>query len=239
MGQTMTTWIGDVSDIIRDATHATVTSTTVQNRGVIPALRQYAVDRPRLLTVEQAGSGTAYQALPSSGAGWVTGFSRVSTVEYPARLNPPSIVTPGDWTVGRDPADVTIERLLLNDPAAADQYVRITFSSLWPIPTTDATVDQVDAVAYHAVTNLAASLVLRHLATGAARTRQGLLATTAREGDASAERIREAADDLRSVYAAFLGIQPAGGATPDVTGPAYAVVDYNPQRGSVFHGGRR
>jgi len=239
MGQTMTTWISDVSEILRDAANQTVTQDVVERR-VVAALTQYSVDRPRTITTEQPGSGTVYQPLPATADGWVAGFSRIAAVEHPARQNPPVILNPGDWTIGRDPATVATERLVLPDTAATTQFVRITFTTTWPTPDTDPATDLVDPVGYHALGHLAASLVLTQRMAGAAGTRQGLMATTAREGDSATDRLMNAAENLRAVYAAYLGVatrplasvQPAGG-------PAYASIDYNPSFGSLFHGGRR
>lgn len=241
MGQTLTTWTADVSEVLRDAANATVTADVVERRGVLAALMQYAVDRPRLVVVEQAGSGTAYQPLPHTADGWLSGYSRITSVEYPARRNPPEVLDAGDWTIGRDPTAVLTERLILAGAVAAtSEYLRITFTATWPTPNDDPATDFVDPVAYHALVHLAASLVLTQRMAGAAGTRQGLMATTAREGDSATDRLATAADTLRAVYAAYLGLQTTGSSTIATTsGPAYGSIDWNPASGSLFHGGRR
>lgn len=236
MGHTLEQWQSQVSGLVRDA-GVDLTATQVAQVGVVPALNLFSIDRPRDLVVEQTGTGSAYLVLP---AGWVAGFSRITTVEFPARQNPPNLLDDQAWQLTRSPSDVTLERILLLEATpSTSQYVRLAFTAPWPTPTSDATVDQVDDVAFHAVCNLAASFCLVHLAAETSRSRMGAMPTNFVDGAQRTRDLRDIAKEYRGVYDRFLGrVNPMdpGNSGP---GPVSRPFDFDPAYSSLFHGRRR
>lgn len=235
MGHTLDDWIDRVEHLVRDDGNVDVSVLQVEAAGVLPALGQYSVDRPYEDVTESAGAGSAYLDLPN---GWVDGFSRVTSIEYPARRNPPVMLDEQAYAVVRDPTTVATKVILLNGyTPAATEYVRVAFTRPWPEPTADATVDKVDDVAFNAVTALAAGMVLDHLAAQAARRRDGALPTDF-VGSDRARDLHNIARAYRDVYAAFLGRGGPGG-SGGTAAPVSRRFDYDPGSQSLFHGGRR
>jgi hypothetical protein len=239
MGETITRWRQQVVDLVKDSDFVDTSLFDVDEVGIVPALNLYSIDQPRLVVVEQAGTGSPYLSLPSSGSGWVPGFSQVESIEYPARQNPPRVVDSQLWTTVRSVADVAVEQvLLLGATPSSSEHVRITFSSSWPTPTDDASVDQVDSIGFSAVCYLAASCCLQQLAAEASKSRMGSLPTSFADGAQRSKSLRDQAKEYRSVYDRFLGrTSSAGGESGP--GPSSRPFDYDPGYNSMFHGRRR
>lgn len=236
MGRTLEEWQGQIGTVARDA-GVDLSPQQITAVGLLPAINLFSIDRPRDLVVEQAGTGSAYLALPS---GWVPGFSRISWIEYPARQNPPRMIDDQAWQLTRSPTDVTVERILLLEAVpAASEWVRFGFTAPWPTPTASASVDQVDDVAFHAVTALAASYCLTHLAAETARSRSGALPTNFVDGSQRTRDLRDVAKELRSVYDRFLGRVSTMDPSNTGPGPVSKPFDFDPSYLTLFHGRRR
>lgn len=235
MGHTLQEWSDRIVANLNDVPRMDVLQEMVVPAGIRPALAQYSIDRPREVIEEQAGTGSPYLALPAS---WSAGFSTVLGIEYPARQTPPVFLDPKSWFVTRSTSDVTAEKILLDRTPSASQYVRIRFSAPWPEPTATATVDKIDDVSYSAVTALATSFLLLHVAAKAVRARQGPMSSNYPDGNERGSNLREIADRWRAVYDTYLGRttqNDQGGAV----GPASGALDFDPAYLSLFHGGRR
>lgn len=234
MGHTLENWQSQIRGLVRDA-GVDLTPPQIADVGVVPALNLYSVDKPRRLVVEQPGAGSAYLSLP---AGWLAGFSSIAEIEYPARQNPPRVLDSQSYRLTRSVADVNVEQILLDTTPAASEFVRITFTTVWPTPTHVASVDQLDDVAFQAVTALAASFCLQHLAAETARSRMGALPTQFVDGAQRTRDLREIAKEYRGRYDRFLGrtAPAAGEAGPSAVSIAF---DYDPAYDSLFHGRRR
>lgn len=237
MGHLLTAWEARVGALLRDETNLDVTNAQIDATGLRPALAQFSNDRPRVAVVEQAGTGSPYLALP---AGWSDGVSTIESIEYPARQNPPVLLDSQSWRITRDPVDVTVKKILLDTTPAAAEWVRLQFTAPWPFPTAVAADDLIDDQAFEAVCHLAASLACSALAGQAARARSGALPTDFVDGRDRARLLLEVATRYRSVYETYLGLAssaaaPNGGSTA----PASVPFDFDPARGSLFHGGRR
>lgn len=240
MGHTISEWRTRVQALLRDAgaqDWSTGDNGQIDEVGIKPALAQYSVDRPYELAVEQPGAGSAYFDMP---AGWLDGFSALTAVEYPARQNPPSLLDEQSFQIVRKPADVSIKQVLLAATPTAAEHVRFYFTAAWPTPTATPTIDKVDDVAYHAVTSLAASLCLVHLAAEAARDRSAALPSNFVAGKERSQALQRESERYRAVYNSFLGIAAGAGSTGS-SGSAAASrrFDFDPGRASLFHGGRR
>lgn len=240
MGHTIEQWTQRVSAILRDETGKDATPTQVETTGIRPAFTQYSIDRPRVLVEEVAGAGSPYLALPT---GYLSGVTTLDRIEYPARLNPPSFLDGQAWQITRDPADVDVEKLLINQSPTALEHVRFWMSTSWPYPTSTATDDLVTDGAFEPVCHLAAHHVCVALAGNAARSRGGNLPTDFVNGTDRARLLLEAAKGYRQVYEDFIGFGSSSSGSGDDGGgsgaPAFGSFDLDPAGGSLFHGGRR
>lgn len=238
MGRSLPTWTAQVQRLVKDRGGLDLSADDADAVGVRPALAQFSIDRPRRAVLEVPGAGTAYLTIPTAADGWVAGFSWIDRVEYPARQNPPVWLDGQSWELTRSVDDVDVEQIVLYDARpTASEWIRVVFFTGWPVPDQTTTTDKVDEIGFHAVTHLAASLCLNHLAAEAARSRQGALPTSYVEGDRRARELREQAKVYRAVYDAYLG--RAEGAGVSTTGPVSRMFDFDPAYGSLFHGGRR
>lgn len=238
MGRALTEWQAKVAALVRDAGHADFSTGQITTVGIAPALAQFSVDRPLLRHAEAAGSDSPYVELPT---GWLSGFSSLSSVEYPARANPPTLLDARSWQVVRSPDDVTVEQLLLDRTPVVGQHVRFAFTTRWPLPTETATDDLVDEVSFEAVAALAASFCCTSMLGQAARSDHSTLPTDWTGTRDRAGELAEAAKAYRASYDRFLGLDDAGGSgdKASASAPAWGSYDLDPSRGSLFHGGRR
>ena len=235
MGHTLQEWSERIVANLNDVPRMDIPQELILPAGIRPALAQYSVDRPREVIEEQAGTGSQYLALPTS---WSSGFSTVLGVEYPARQTPPVLLDSKSWSLARSTSDVTVEKILLDRTPTASPHVRVRFTAAWPEPTSLSTVDKIDDVSYSAVTALATSFLLLHLAAKAVRARQGPMSSNYPDGNDRGTNLREIADRWRAVYDAYLGRTTSndqGGSA----GPASGSLDFDPAYLSLFHGGRR
>lgn len=249
MGHTLSEWQLKVSAIVRDA-RVDADPGQIESTGLRPAFAQYSIDRPRPVVTEIVGAGDAALDMPD---GWVTGYSRLSAIEFPARQTPAEYLDPQSYALIRSADDATIEQiLLLDNTPSASQHLRFWFTTPWPYPTNDITdpdadpptvmIDQVNDIAFEAVAALAASLVCTSLSVELSRRRGGTAGADFGIGDADDNALRESAKVLRGTYLRFLGIDPDLAAQfhdKSTATPASRPMDFDPQRDSVFHGGRR
>lgn len=237
MGHSLDQWQAKVGELVRDVGGVDLTATQIVTVGLAPAIAKYSTDRPRTQAVEVAGAGSSYFDLPD---GWLPGFSSLAGVEFPARQNPPRSLDAQSWHITRDPADIDVEQiLLLSHTPAVGQYVRMFFTAPWPMPTADPDDDPVDALAFEAVSALAASFCCVSLAGEASRARWGTLPTDAAPSDSQrAQRLLGMAAAYQQSYDRFIGIAGTGGES-DSGVPASGSFDLDPSYSSLFHGGRR
>lgn len=242
MGHTLDQWQSKVAELVRDVDGTDLTASQIIDSGIALAIAEYSTDRPLVVVTEAAGAGSSYLDMP---AGWLSGFSALVSVEYPARLNPPRLLDPQSWVVVRDPADVSVEQLLLNVSPAAGEYVRFSFTTRWPMPTgaTDPVVDLIDDISFEAVRSLAASYCCISLVGEAARNQHASLPADWTDTRDRGRDLLEAAKAYRATYERFMGLDDAGG-SGDGGGssgepPASGFFDFDPSAGSIFHGGRR
>jgi hypothetical protein len=201
---TLTEWSNQVRQLLRGAGSADIDSTDLYSVGVLPALRQFAIDRPRLTAVDITAVGR-YLRFPTDAEGWVEAFSEIRSIDSPAGQTPPVTLLDTDWNVARDPANPNLARVLL-PVSAAGSTCRVTFTTTWPVPDTDATTDILGDVAFAAVTSLAASMVLSSMAAQSARSRVGALAPDYVEVTERARTLMDAANAMRATYTAFIGL---------------------------------
>jgi hypothetical protein len=209
MGQMLSTWTGQVQNLILDGAGVDVDEFQVFDVGVVPALAQFSIDKPRWTAVDITATGR-YLALPESAEGWVEGFSEIISIDAPAGQTPPDRLLDSDWELTRDPATPTTARILL--PAAnAGDLCRVMFTTSWPTPNEDPDTDLLGPVPFQAVTALAAAMVCSSMAALAARDRQGALPTDFVDGSDRARQLLDAAQAWRIVYQTFIGLGTVAG----------------------------
>lgn len=209
MGKTATEWSTQVSLLLRDSTNLDVSPGDVSSIGVLPALAQYSIDRPRSVAVDLTQSAY-YLPLPAASDGWVDGWSRIESIESPAGLTPPVRLADGAWILTRDPATPATHVVLMPFTLTATQKARVYFTTTWPAPTTLATDDLVPSVAFMPVCSLAAAMCCWALATQASRSRQGAIPTDFVDGSERARNLLDVAAGLRVIYNTFIGLGVAG-----------------------------
>jgi hypothetical protein len=213
VGSTLTTWSTQVASLVRDASGVDVSSAQARDVGVIPALAQYSIDRPRTVVVDITRLADRYSAIPTPAQGWSDNWSQVTRVEVPAGQTPPQ---PVDFEMTRDPSTPATQRILLPEGTGTGA-VRVFFTAPWPTPTTDPAVDLVSPVGFSAVTSLAAAMVLLSMAAEASRSRQGALATDFVDGSDRTRDFLDVAAGLRVVYNTFIGLGQVAGQTPSAS----------------------
>lgn len=239
MGHTLTEWQAKVSALVRDAGNADFSTAQITTVGIAPAVAQFCVDRPLVRWAEIAGAASPYLALPT---GWLAGFSALASVEFPARANPPAMLDAQAWQIVRSPSNVAVEQLLLTSTPAVGQYVRVSFTARWPMPTATAGDDLIDDIAYEAVAALAASFCCTSMVGQAARSQHATIPSDWTDSRSRAGELLEAAKAYRATYDRFLGLDDSGagaGGDGGSSPPAWGSYDLDPSRGSIFHGGRR
>lgn len=216
MGHTLLDWSAKVATRLRDQAFIDVDPDDVVQIGVLPAFAQYSIDQPRTVAVDLTPSGR-YVALPSAGAGWVTGWSRVVRIEAPAGETPPAALDLGEWSLTLDVLDPATQVILLPFELQAGEKARVAFTSTWPTPAATSVTDLVSDIGFEAVSALAASMVCTSLAAEAGRSRQGAIPTDFVDGTDRARNLLDVAAGLRVVYNTFIGLGQLGTAN---TGPS-------------------
>lgn len=209
MGQTLSAWIAQVQSLISDVDELDVGFSQVMDVGIVPALAQFSIDKPRWAAVDITAAAR-YLPLPTEANGWVEGFSDVISIDAPARQTPPQRLLDSDWELTRDPTTATTRRILI--PAdQAGVLCRVVFTTSWPSPTSDPAVDLLGPVPFQAVTSLAAAMVCSSMASLAARARQGALPSDFVDGSDRARQLLDAAQAWRTVYNTFIGLGTIAG----------------------------
>jgi hypothetical protein len=211
MGRSLAAWSTQVLSLVRDVDALDVANGAEVDLGIRPAFAQYSIDRPRYTAVDLAASGR-YLPFPTAVQGWDAGMSSVVQIEAPAGQTPPSVLLDSLWQLTRDPTVPATARMLIPSDVAG-RTCRVVFTTSWPIPTADPTVDLISDVAFSAVSSLAAAMVLTALSTEAARDRMGSLPSDFVDGSDRSRNLLDAAAALRVVYNTFIGLGVAG-ATP-------------------------
>jgi hypothetical protein len=215
VGQSIDTWAERVLAIVRDQAEADVPDRYVIELGVLPAIAQYSIDRPRTTAADIAASGR-YLPFPTLTQGWQDSWSQILQIEAPAGQTPPALLLDNEWQVTRDPSTPTVKRILL--PAGqAGETCRIVFTAAWPTPDNTESTDLIPPLGFSAICALAAAMVCTSLGAEAARDRQGAMPSDFVDGSDRSRDLLDAAQALRTIYHTFIGLGSAGGAAPSVS----------------------
>lgn len=195
------------------------------------ALSVFMRDHPRVASRTVTGDGTTYTfALTAvSGAPWINGLSRLVDVEYPAGQRRREYIDARHI----DERDGTVT--LVDDTPSATESVVFRFTTSWPTPTDDDTVDVIPEPFRLGVVSKAAAILARTAGVELARRRSTSVAGELIDHDPAP--LFSAANELDRVYDRLVN--------GDVTGPggsmapspvAMAVTDVQPIfPRSLFH----
>jgi len=209
VGQSIDTWADRVYALVRDQAEVDVPERYAIEIGVIPAITQYSIDRPRVTAVDLPAAGR-YLPFPTEAQGWQDGWSVVHQIEAPAGQTPPAVLLDSDWSTVRDATSPAIMRILL--PAELEgETCRIVFTAAWPIPDANPSTDLIPPIGFEAICSLAAAMVCTSLSAEAARDRQGALPTSFVDGTDRARDLLEAARAFRTTYMTFIGLGSVNG----------------------------
>jgi hypothetical protein len=235
MGHALAEWQVKVRALVQVADRRKLSTDRIEAAGLRPAFSRFSTERPRHLVAELPGAGSPYLDLPDD---WVPDVSHLIQVEMPARLNPPRYLSDEAWMLTRSPTDVTVEQIVTAAAAAAGTHVRLYYSTPWPFPTSDPTDDVTSDGAFEAVSALAASLLIAGFNFDSARRRAEQAAQPdAKPGGIPDQSLLDAAKAYEAIYLRYLGVDPTTPGTS--TSPATSVpLQFDPQRDSMFHGGR-
>lgn len=163
----------------------------------IEALANYSKDRPYVKVNDTTGTGTYDYTLPSD---WVTDFSVIREVEYPAGEQVPTILEPEEYGLYQNAS--TTKLRLYNYSPTTSETIRITYT----LPYTKATIGNIPAQDIDAFCNLAASLCCSALARIHAQTSEINYTVDninyRSKGDEYARRAKE----LMGLYQSLIGI---------------------------------
>lgn len=162
---------------------------------VTEALNRYSKARPLEVVVDIPGDGGHDYGLPSD---WLTGFSSITTLEYPVDQVPEQIVDRRDWKIYSSPTGSKL-RILTAKPSATEM-LRITY-------TVYHTEDSVPAVDLDAVGNMAASVCCSILAAAFGQSGEPTIQADSVNHGSKTDGFRRLADFLEGRYKAHLGIK--------------------------------
>lgn len=212
MGATLSTWRTKVAALIRDSGGLSFNADDIVEIGIVPAITQFAIDRPRSIAVDKTPPADSRECPePTTGEGWITGFSTVQRVDAPAGEIPATRIDGWHHPVASS-ADPNVDVILLPGNLATGEQARVYFTATYPTPDTNASTDLVPDVAFHPVTSLAAAYLLESASAEAAQQRDGAFPT---DFVAEADRSRDLYDTaarLRIPYNTYIGLGPEGDA---------------------------
>lgn len=166
---------------------------------ITAAVKRYSLARPQQGAQDYAGDGVAFDLnLPT---GWVTDFSVVRAIEYPAGERVPILLEPESYQLYQTPSTIKI-RLLSTTPATG-KNARVFFTKPHLVDGSSATIPAVDE---EALSNLAAAIGLRALASLYAGTVDPSIAADIVNYRSKAQEYTSLADKLEANYRAHLGL---------------------------------
>lgn len=202
------------------------------------ALGTFSNDHPREITQTIAGDSATYNLDLDDGAAagqeFISGWSRITAVEYPAGERQPEYLEETyDWLEVHD-AGTNYLRLINTTPATGEN-VKVTYTAPWPYPTDTATDDPLPTVYADAVAALAASQMA--YAKGTKLAAQQSTSVVGQINANNPEALFTAAAGLRKAYeTTVLGRPASAGAAPQI---GYAVTEVDVFPDAIFHGRSR
>ncbi|MBV6425158.1 MAG: hypothetical protein NAOJABEB_02972 [Steroidobacteraceae bacterium] len=167
------------------------------------ALEVYDDDVPRTIVADVAGDGTAYDfSLPT---GFVDGYSRIVSVEYPIGDRPATLLPSDEYGLYRT-TSATKVRLATVTPDSGESF-RITYTGRHTLTDLDSAA-ATTIYAYHteAFVNLAAAKCLMRLANRFVHEQESTLNLDAVDRNSKTDIARRMADKLIAAYREVVGV---------------------------------
>lgn len=191
------------------------------------AITSFSKDMPRARSTTYSGDGTARAFDLTDATSWASGWSIVTSVEYPVGSYPPVVVDATKWIVD-DEAD---EIILFDVPDAGTDNIRVFYLASWPFPTDDPDDDFIPDVYFPAVCAKAAATMARNKAGEMARRQSTSVAGDLYQADPTP--LFEAARLLEKAYTdVVLGRPESEGLAPVA---AMVTTDLDVFPASIFH----
>ncbi len=206
-----------VDDLIQEG--SSIINPDGRNRAIFMAQKKFSKDKPRVIKYDITADGSYSYDLPSSGAGaWISGFSVLLSVEYPADKQNPVYLEEdeGDYTIFKDD---TSEVLRFPSSNPNSNTIRIEFTVPW---TLDKDISNIEDGDEYAFSCLAGSICMRYLAAHFAQTAKPNLDIDVIDYQRKVVEYTDLADTLENIYRDHLGISRIGAKKTDVGAPASA-----------------
>lgn len=205
------------------------------------AVERYSRDNPDEVTEDEAGDGGKYYAV-SGLTSWVTDFSRVVAIEYPAEAvsedSQPQYLDSEDW---RDDYFVGSAQYILlpNHAPAVGESMRIRYTAPYTFDSdNDTTIPTQD---FYAVCHLAAGLCCQAIATKYSRTSDSTITADSVNHTPRSSQFAARAKQYIAFYEQHMGLGSDDGKPPFVQA-AGAFIDFDTEptwqvgRQFLFHG---
>lgn len=175
-----------------------------RDRAIAAAVRQYGVDRPRLVVTDiavVAGAAGLPASLPLP-AGWEAGFSDVAAIEYPVGRVPARLLQKPAFERLETPLGPVIG---LNGAIAAGELCRLTWTASHRL---DATTDTIPAADREAVAWYAAAILFDALAAAVSGDREPTIQSDSVDHQSAAREYAARATTARRRYYDLIGLDP-------------------------------
>ena len=185
------------------------------NRAIFMAQKRFSKDNPRVIKYDITATGAYNYDLPSSGAGaWISGFSNLISVEYPADKQDPVYLDEQDYTIFKDDSSEVL-RFPSSNPN--NNTIRIEFTVPWTLDKDTSNIEDGDEYAFAC---LAGSIAMRYLAAHFAQTSKPSLDIDVIDYQRRVVEYTDLADSLENIYRDHLGIPRIGAKKSDAGAPA-------------------
>ena len=166
---------------------------------ITAAVKRYGQVRPLQGVQDYPGDGATFDlALPT---GWVTDFSIVRAIEYPAGEREPVYLETESYQLYQSPSATKLR--LLDTTPATGKTARVTFTKPHLVDASGSSIPSVDE---EALSNLAAAIGLRELASIYAGTVDPSIAADVVNYRSKAQEYQSLAKDLEALYRSHLGL---------------------------------
>lgn len=209
MSETLASLSAKVQSAIQDTgTLMSASSGGDLEQSIREALENYSRVLPYVVVTDVAGDGATYDlTLPGT---YIDGFSRFTTIEYPAGQRVPAYLPSDAWVIYRTASALKLR--LRDDTPSATESVRLTYTALHTITGLDAAITTtIPANHTYAFVKLAAHFALLRLAARYISEREATLNLDNVDRQSKADVARRLADAFLKEYRDTLNLTAGEG----------------------------
>jgi hypothetical protein len=235
MAETLATIKTRVSSLLQDqAGFITTTADGVMEFAIRDAIETFSIDVPYQLTADVAGDGATFDlTLP---AGYLDGFSRFTSIEYPAGQREPLYLDSRDWSIYRTASSAKL-RLFALIPNSGET-VRLTYTAQHTLKDLDsAAATTIPAYYTQAFVNLCTAKCLLRLANRFLEEQESTLNVDSVDRGSKSDSARRLQKVFMDLYSAAVGV--SGGEAPGTTAVIWHTSTAGSGVGRLTHRGRR